>query len=164
LKHEGDPEKTDCNLEVNIAEQGQHANVKVGAAFSISYKGNVWSFPGCPGCIDQVIIGLEDEPLECVYHGMPGLHPGRSFSDILTSTAPDVVGTYNIYGFVTMQYTPEDAMAKYKEQPERRFAVGTITVKGKAPEEGWYPGWLLERLRRLLKIEIQKRKRVRTVR
>ena len=129
MKHVGDPSKTDCNLEINIAGQGQQAYVNRGATVTVEYSGQVWSHPGCPGCIDQVVIGLEDEPIDCIYHGIPGIHPGRKFSGSISFTAPTERGTYRIFGIVAMQYTCEAAKRWYREHPELRFYLATLGVE-----------------------------------
>jgi len=100
MRHVGDSSATDCNLEVDVTGQGQEATVGSGETVAITYSGDVWSRPGCPACIDQVVIGVEDEPLFCVYNGVPGVHPGRSFSGSFAFRMPVEGGAYRIYGFV----------------------------------------------------------------
>jgi len=95
MRHVGDPSKTDCDLEISIAGE-QEVTVKRGETVTVDYSGRVWSRPGCPACIDQVVIGIEDEPLTCIYNGIPGIHPGREFSGSLSFTAPTEKGTYRI--------------------------------------------------------------------
>jgi hypothetical protein len=129
LKHSGNSGGTDCNIEI----KPQEITANPGATVNVTYSGNVWSWPGCPACIDQVVVGLEDNPFPCLYHGIPGLYPGQSFSGTLSFTAPQTPGTYRILGIVAMQYTCEDAMEWYRQHPELRFQLGTLTVSGAPP-------------------------------
>jgi hypothetical protein len=126
LKHSGDSEATDCNIEI----KPQEITANPGATVNVTYSGNVWSHPGCPACIDQVVIGLEDSPITCLYNSIPGLYPGQSFSGTLSFTAPQTPETYRIFVAVAMQYTCNDAMNWYKQNPGRRFQIGTLTVSG----------------------------------
>jgi hypothetical protein len=132
VKHEGKSENTDCNLEL----KPQEITVNPGETVNITYSGNVWSRLGCPACIDEVVMGIEDEPFPCIpygYYGLPGLYPGKEFSGNLSFTAPQTPGTYHIFGVVASEYTPEAAEERYKQHPEWRFQLGTLIVKGAAP-------------------------------
>jgi hypothetical protein len=129
LKHSGNSEGTDCNIELNP----QEITANPGASVAVTYSGNVWSQPGCPGCIDQVVVGLEDNPFPCLYCDIPGLYPGQSFSGALSFAAPQTPGTYRVFGVVASQYTCEDAMEWYRQHPEIRFQLGTLTVSGALP-------------------------------
>jgi len=120
---------TDCNIELTP----QEVRADPGETVSVAYSGNVWSWPGCPACIDQVVLGVEDEPFPCVYNGIPGLYPGKTFSGSLSFKAPSTPGTYRMFGIVAMQYTCPDAMQWYKQHPELRFQLGTLTVRGAPP-------------------------------
>jgi len=141
MRHVGDSSITDCNLEVNVAGQGQEATVGSGETVSLAYSGNVWSHPGCPACIDQVVIGVEGEPLFCAYNGIPDVYPGRTFSGSYGFRAPTERGVYRIYGFVASQYSCEDAKRMYREHPEARFQVGTLAVEVAPPPAP--PPWQL---------------------
>lgn len=138
MKHTGNPAGTDCDLELTP----QEATVNPDATVAIAYSGNVWSRPGCPSCVDQVVVGVENEPLTCVYNGIPNVYPGRSFSGNLSFKAPSTVGTYRLLAVVTSQYTVEDAFKWYREHPEARFQIGTLRV-GVAPVVPAVPAWLI---------------------
>jgi hypothetical protein len=129
LKHTGDPGLTDCNI--TISPQDITANPD--APVTISYSGNVWSHPACPDCIDQVVIGLEDTPLLCAYNAVPGNYPGKTFSGILSFTAPKTSGTYRIFCMVTSQWDCEDAEYWYRQHPEQRIQIGTLRVGAPTP-------------------------------
>lgn len=70
-----------------------------GAQFTLATDFAI-SDPGCPGCIDQIIVGLA--PVEsssagsgqgCVYNGVPGTN-GVSGTGTVTMTAPTTPGQY----------------------------------------------------------------------
>ncbi len=135
MKHEGKPENTDCNIQLTP----QEVTARPGETVSIAYSGNVWSRSGCPGCIDQVVFGVEDEPFPCVYNGIPGVYPGEAFKGNLTFKAPSTPGTYHIFGVVASQYGCPEAMEWYRRHPELRFQLGTLTVQPlpPAPKVAW---------------------------
>jgi len=134
MKHEGKSEATDCNIELTP----QEVTVGPGETVSVAYSGNVWSWPGCPACIDQVVLGVEDEPFPCVYNGIPGLYPGKTFSGSLSFKAPSTPGTYRMFGIVAMQYTCPDAMEWYRRHPELRFQLGTLNVAPIIVDTWWW--------------------------
>ncbi len=69
------------------------ARITPGASFTVSL-GYTLSDPGCPGCVDQLIIGLGDNnPRACAYTGSPG-SSGTSGTSTVTLTAPTVPGVY----------------------------------------------------------------------
>lgn len=135
MKHTGDASTTDCDLDVDIAGEGEETTVDPGETVTVAYAGRVWSRPGCPACIDQVVIGLEDDPFVCGYHGIPGIHPGREFSGSFSFDAPSEKNVYKLYALVASKYTCIDAKRWYRERPELRFQIGTLGVGVAVPIE-----------------------------
>jgi hypothetical protein len=134
VKHSGDPNANDANVEINP----QEISANPGATVSVSYSGNAWARPGAPLNLIGVVVGIENTPFPCVYFGLPGVHPGKTFSGTLTFTAPSELGAYKLYGIVAPVYTREDAERFYREHPELRFQVGTLTVEAVV-----FPWWIL---------------------
>lgn len=83
---------------VNIAGQGQVATVSPGASVNTAV-GFFIQDTGCPGCIDQILIGIANDDMGlnaaqgCVYNGLPGT-AGVSGSGSVTFNAPTTPGTY----------------------------------------------------------------------
>jgi hypothetical protein len=133
VRHSGDSNSNDANVEISP----QEISADPGATVSFGYSGNAWARPGAPSNIIGVVIGVEDKPLSVVYFGIPGVYPGQSFSGSLSFTAPSEAGKYRIFGIVAAQYTREDAERWYREHPELRFQLGTLTVEAAPPFQWW---------------------------
>jgi hypothetical protein len=127
LKHIGNPETADCNIEITP----QEIVARAGTIASVTYSGSVWTPPEAPTNIIQIVMGIEDLPLyPCIYYGMPGPHPGQSFGGRIAFRVPQIPGDYRIFGIVAQQYTCIEAMEfDYIPYPERRFQLGRLTVK-----------------------------------
>jgi hypothetical protein len=133
VKHIGNKELTDCDLEILIEGVAQDASVKPGTEVSIFVRGRVWSRQGCPKCIDQVVIGVEDTPIGCAYEGIPGLYPGAAFETTFRYRVPEE-GYFRIFGMVDSQIYCYQAMSDYKAHPEWRFQLGSISSVTPPPE------------------------------
>lgn len=58
----------------------------------------------CPGCLQQIVVALEDQPLRCAYHNVPAVCPAATTgSDTFAFPAPDVPGTYRLYAYNTFE-------------------------------------------------------------
>lgn len=112
------------NVQVNST--GNIADVNAGSSVSISLDYQIWNQPDCPGCIDQIVVGLDSRPLYCAYEGIPGLDPGETGSHANTFTAPTANGSYTLYAFFTQQYSCTDALSLYSPGT----AIGTLNVSG----------------------------------
>lgn len=134
MRHSGNSSGNDCNVELSQ----QEISANPGATVTVSYSGSAWARTGAPANIIGVVIGIEDTPFPCVYFGIPGVYPGKTFSGSLSFTAPSEPGTYKLYGIVAALYTPADAERWYREHPELRFQLGTLTVEAVA-----FPWWFL---------------------
>jgi hypothetical protein len=119
---------------VRLNEKGSSITVKPGQSVSISLDYKIWSRTGCPACIDQIVLGMDDKALTCAYHGIPGIYPGRSGSYSGTITAPETPGTYYLYTAYATQYTCEDAKNLYPKTGYELLnkKISTIIV---TPEE-----------------------------
>jgi peptidoglycan hydrolase-like protein with peptidoglycan-binding domain len=118
---------------VRLNENGNSITVKPDQSISISLDYKIWSRTGCPGCIDQIVLGMDNKPLTCVYNGIPGIYPGKSGSYSGNITVPKTPGTYYLYTAYYTQYTCEDAMSIYPtEHYGKSLKIGTIVV---TPEE-----------------------------
>ena len=113
---------------LNLNAQGDYLEIEPGGTIEISLDYEIWNRIGCPGCIRQIIVGLNREPLFCAYDGIPGTHPGVKGSNLLVITAPTEPGTYVVRWMCTSMYTCNDAKDKYRESDYLGYVVGTIKV------------------------------------
>jgi hypothetical protein len=113
---------------VNLNAQGDYLEIESGGAIEISLDYEIWNRIGCPGCIRQIVIGLNRDPLYCAYDGIPGIHPGEKGNSLLVMTAPTEPGTYIVRCVETAMYTCNDAKDKYRESDYLGYTIGTIKV------------------------------------
>ncbi|MFH1176722.1 MAG: hypothetical protein V1750_04880, partial [Acidobacteriota bacterium] len=108
----------------------------------------------CPTCIDQLVVTLEDTPLECIFDGVPALWPTPSAgSRRLAFTAPSAPGTYRLAAFLACTYSCGEAIAVAASAHKVPFAAlvvgdevsvfptaappaGSITVSGTTSPPG----------------------------
>jgi len=112
---------------VDMNGQGNSISVSPGASITISLDYEIWSNSGCPGCIDQIVVGIENTPKYCAYNNIPGSYPGETGSNTHTITAPTAPGIYYLKWTKHMEYSCSDAMAGYNDGRTKTI-IGTITV------------------------------------
>ena len=80
-----------------------------GALVDLRVDYQIWSQVDCPGCIDQLVLGIA-EPTACG-ENTPGLWPGETVKDmVFTLTAPTAKGRYAIRSAFNQRYDCTDAM------------------------------------------------------
>ncbi len=128
---------TYCEVK-GILLNGQHdyLETKPGETIKITIYYEIWNPIDRPEITQQIVIGLEDNPMYCAYNGIPGIHPGILDHDqvFYEMTAPTEPGTYDIMWLHTMGYTCDDAKNLYFGLPLLREKIGTIKVTG---DEVW---------------------------
>jgi hypothetical protein len=79
-----------------INNQGKFATLSPGQSFTLSYDFLIKD-PGCPGCRDQVLIGIMpgSQSISCDYSDVPGAQGVSQHSDT-SMTAPSLPGMYYI--------------------------------------------------------------------
>jgi hypothetical protein len=93
---------------------------------SLSYE--IWNPYDCPACIQQLVIGIENNPKKCIYNDIPDKCPEKTTGTAAFSfPAPSEPGTYRIEVSNTYQYSCEDAKERYPQSNRRTIA--TIEVK-----------------------------------
>jgi hypothetical protein len=92
---------------VKLNGNGSHKiDVAPGAQFTLSTDYFIDAGQGgCPGCISQLVLGVEGGSKSCVYSGMGVVQ--RSASTFLT--APTSPGVYPVWAVPHWQYTCQDA-------------------------------------------------------
>ncbi|HKZ83066.1 MAG TPA: hypothetical protein VJ793_05360 [Anaerolineae bacterium] len=84
---------------VQIQGQGHRAHAAPGSSVTVNVNYFIQDV-GCPGCIDQILVGIADdatinEPKGCVYNGQPGPE-GVQGSGSLTFNVPNAPGVYYV--------------------------------------------------------------------
>lgn len=108
---------------VNIDGQGTEATL-VGATFDVSLDFTLWNSDSCPGCISQVVLGIDGVGQDCAYDGIPGTEPGVTGSSTVTLTAPLTPGVYNVQMARGIHFSCGDAAAEFPSPK----VIGTIKV------------------------------------
>lgn len=122
----------------NVDINGGRFNVPVspGGTVNVQFVYIIWSQSGCPGCIDQLVVGLDDGGVKtgygCGYNGIPGTYPGTgpsySSSSPVTFSAPTLPGTYSVGIDLTQQFGCDSfALASYGTTGNYAV-IGSITV------------------------------------
>ena len=88
--------------------------------FYVGGRFRVWSPRRCPGCIVQIVVGYQEQPLGCLYDGKPGPFPGVTGRNKLTFPLPpgeEPFEPIDVRYKVTLAYTCEQAMEMYRSAP-----------------------------------------------
>ena len=78
---------------LDIIQLQSVSTIPVGLTFNYT----IWN-SGCPGCIDQIEVGLNTDPGPqlCAYSGIDGPLPGVSGSGNVTINVPNIPGRYYV--------------------------------------------------------------------
>ncbi len=99
---------------VSLNGGGSVATVKPGQLGSLAFNYQIWNAVDCPGCIAQLVPGLESTAAgHCAYDGGPGVYPGVSGQDSYQYIAPNAPGTYYFHMHHALQFTCADALSLY---------------------------------------------------
>ncbi len=118
----------------NLNGKGSSVTVKPGEQVNVALNYQLWNPSTCPGCIVQIVVGLNNNAKACVYNGIPGVYPGKSGTGSFQFTAPTTEGEYRLYYTYSMQYTCDAALAEYNKRT--MIQIGTIKVKKVQPSIG----------------------------
>lgn len=127
-EHHFEVSSVDLISTVDLNGPSDYLDIEPGGTILVSLDYVVWARDGCPGCILQIVVGLDEQPLYCAYNGGPGRYPGVNGSDIHTITAPKKPGTYHLMWIDAREYSCEDAKHLYQERPSERKKISTIEV------------------------------------
>ena len=112
---------------VDIAGQGEDAKIAVGSTFDVALGFDLFA-RNCPGCVAQVVVGIDGESQGCAYDGIPGDAP-TAIDGALRMRAPQAPGRYEITIGNALEFSCGDAM-----RARRRRVIGYIDVV--APNRG----------------------------
>jgi hypothetical protein len=112
------------SVSVNINDTGPNISVAPGTILKMQFIYKVSNPEGCPRCIDQVMVGLNDQYLGCLFSGIPRVCPAEK-SGLVTIhlDAPSAPGLYNIYYCTAQDYNCKPALYKAVT------LVGSVTVQ-----------------------------------
>lgn len=113
--------------DVRIRGVGDSAGVSQGSSFSLTADFEIANADGCPGCIQQIVIGTDGGGQACLYDAVPGVSPGSSGDDVaVVLTAPATPGTYPLLFQRDFQFGCGDAIANWGSG--EKTVIGSITV------------------------------------
>jgi len=103
-------------------------NVSPGAPVTVAANYSITQMASCPGCIDQILIGLApNDPKKCMYNGIPSLS-GTSGLGSVSFTAPTVPGLYPIRFRYGMAYSCDLGWWNVDSTPTNATNIGYINV------------------------------------
>jgi hypothetical protein len=82
----------------------------------------------CPSCIDQILIGLQNGPLGCVYDGIPS-GSGTSGTGALAITAPTTPGVYYLRFRYAQAFSCDTSWWTSEATPNDAHNIAVITVQ-----------------------------------
>ncbi len=120
------PVQSQCPTEVslNINRKGNTLSVKPGTQLSLEFNYSIANNKNCPACIDQIMVGIENQYLDCLYSGMPFVCPMQKKGTFKRNmTAPNKPGTYKFYFNTTQDYSCKGNLYKPSAY------IGTLIVE-----------------------------------
>ena len=112
---------------VRLNGDGTNITVNLGDQVRIQFDYRIWNGDNCPACIQQLVVGLNDDPLNCAYDGIPNTCESNATTGSYDhTTSPLEPGTYDVIVANDFQYSCGDAMSNYPDLP--RETIGTIVV------------------------------------
>ena len=121
---------------VDLNGDGTSTTVGSGDSVTVGLEFQIWNPDACPGCRQQIVIGIGNDPLYCVYDSVPGVYPGHTGSDVHTIAAPTSIGTYSLKYTNDYQYNCNDALANYPLASKTTIASIIVEDSGGGNEGG----------------------------
>ena len=118
---------------VNIDNQGPNVDSFIGGEIFLELDFELWQNKTCPGCEITLILGLNDEPIGCLYSGSPGKN-GYKQSIAQYITVPKIDGKYNLSINRFYSTKCEEAMRLYPLK-ETLYTIGSINVNSTASKQ-----------------------------
>ncbi|MCB9644746.1 MAG: hypothetical protein H6728_16870, partial [Myxococcales bacterium] len=126
------------NVQINgTAYSTTPISVVRGGTFSVKLDYKITQVAGCPGCIDQLVVGIYTKGYgpsaasACVYNGQPASCPSAtSGTSTVSIDTPLTPGTYEIRAHRDLQFNCNDALNGFNRQSDLSNAmiIATITV------------------------------------
>ncbi len=114
----------DCPLTVtiNMNGAGNAVSVNPGSQVNMQFNYSISNANSCPTCIDQILLGVENQYLGCIFSGVAKLCPSASTGTYNVNWTAPGSGTYRVYFNTSQEY--ECKPANYKQD----HLLGTIKV------------------------------------
>jgi len=103
------------------------AGATPGQSISISVDYTISQMATCPGCIDQILIGIDSAAQGCVYNGTPSM-TGTSGTGQMTLTAPSTPGVYYVRFRYGQAYSCDLNWWSVTNMPTDKDNIAVITV------------------------------------
>ena len=108
--------------DVALNGEGPQAVVEAGETISFSAKYFASQMEGCPNCLDQIVVGIENDAQICedmqIIDGCPEGKTGTISGEL---TAPQEAGIYYVKYMLIPEYTCEGAEEAYENDPPDRL-------------------------------------------
>jgi hypothetical protein len=113
---------------ISINGSGTVASSPPDKSVQVNLGYEVGNSEDCPGCPIQIVVGVDNDPLECSAAGAPAACPDTATGDLTTHiTAPSTAGIYSIYAWPSTAADCESAKGEFIANPERT-KLGTLYV------------------------------------
>jgi hypothetical protein len=104
--------------------------VSPGTVLNGSAKYQAWVGTGCPGCRQQLVYGVGNTAMGCLYDWSPGTWPGVSGTATTKITAPSTTGVHKVRVAWALEYSCADATTTANPLGVKPTAdIATIVVK-----------------------------------
>lgn len=114
--------------DLSINGSGSVASSPPGKSVLVALEYEVSNGEDCPNCPIQIVIGIDNEPQECVSAGAPEACPETASGNVMTHvTAPASAGPYAIYAWPSTAADCATAKGEYVANPDRT-KLGTLHV------------------------------------
>ena len=116
---------------LDMERQGNVVTVGPGARVRGEVRFTIINPDDCPSCQRQLVIGVQDEPMSCLYDGVPELCPGTLGQADTELRAPSRAGSYQVTSAVMQEGNCERSMEAFRFAA--KSVAGTINVAGPSP-------------------------------
>lgn len=117
----------DIITNVSLNGGGNNVSVQGGATVNLSLNYQVSNDVAFPTAIKQVVYGLENTAIDCIYNGVPPTCPNTA-NGVFTSsfTAPTTPGNYAIYKNQHLQFNCTDAKNLFNTVNKEQIGIVTV--------------------------------------
>lgn len=117
----------DIITNVSLNGGGNNVSVQGGATVNLSLNYQVSNEVAFPTAIKQVVYGLENTAIDCIYNGIPPTCPNTASGTFTSSfTAPTTPGNYAIYKNQHLQFNCDDAKNLFNTVNKEQIGIVTV--------------------------------------
>lgn len=113
----------------NLGGKGPVIVAAPGATISGSAAYQAWNSSGCPMCRFQLVYGVGNNAVGCLYDWSPGAWPGASGSGAISVKAPSAAGVYDLNVSYTLQVGCAEGIATAPINVRPTASIGKIVVR-----------------------------------